>query len=58
MTLAERFNTFFTSKNEEIMTILVPTDTHPTDESYIENESQSDLEFCEFNMLSDEDVKH
>ena len=40
------------------MTSLVPTDTHPIDEFYIENKPQNDLELCEFNMLSDEDVEH
>ena len=56
-TLAERFNAYFTSKIEKILTGLLPPDTHPIDESYMENEAQTDLEFCECNMLSDEDVE-
>ena len=34
--LAERFNKFFTSKIEKNMSALVPTDTLPIDESYLE----------------------
>ena len=43
--LAERFNKFFTSKIEKIMAALVPTDTHPIDESYIETKPQADHKF-------------
>ena len=57
-TLAERFNVFLSSKMKKIMTSLVPTDTHHIDESYIEDEPQTDLEACEFNMLSDEGVEY
>ena len=38
------------------MAALVPTDTHPTDESYIETKLQTDHKFPEFNILSDQDV--
>ena len=51
--LAERFNKFFTLKIEKIMAALVPTDTHPIDESSIETKPQTDHKFSEFNTLSD-----
>ena len=35
------------------MKSVVLTDTHPIDESYIEQKPQTNLEFCEFNLLSD-----
>ena len=54
--LAERFIKFFTSKIEKIMAALVPTDTHPVDESYIETQPQTDHGFSEFNISSDQDV--
>ena len=54
--LAERFNKFFTSKIEKIMAALVPTDTHPIDESYVETKPQTDHKFSEFSILSDHDV--
>ena len=38
------------------MASLVPTDTHPIDESYIETQPQKDPKFSEFNILSDQDV--
>ena len=38
------------------MVALVPTDTHPIDESYVETKPQTDYKFSEFNILSDQDV--
>ena len=38
------------------MAALVPTDTHPVDESHIETKPQTDHKFSEFNILSDQDV--
>ena len=38
------------------MAALVPIDTHPIDESYIETKPQTDHKFSEFNILSDHDV--
>ena len=38
------------------MAALVPTDTHPIDESYIETKPQTDHKFSEFNILYDHDV--
>ena len=38
------------------MAALIPTDTHPIDESYLETKLQTDHKFSEFNILSDYDV--
>ena len=38
------------------MAALVPTDTHPIDESYVEIKPQTDHKISEFNILSDQDV--
>ena len=37
------------------MATLVPTDTYPIYESYLEMKPQTDYKFSEFNILSDED---
>ena len=55
--LAERFNKFFTSKIEKIMAGLVPTETNPTDKSYIESNPMTNLSFTHFNVLSCDNVK-
>ena len=38
------------------MAALVPTDTHPIDESYVETKPQTDSKFSEFSILSGHDV--
>ena len=55
--LAERFNKFFTSKIEKIMAGLVPTETQPIYESYIESTPMTNLSFTHFNVLSCNNVK-
>ena len=55
--VAEGFNIYFTSKIEKIMEGLVPTETHPTDESYIESTPMTTLSFTHFSVLSRDNVK-
>ena len=55
--LAEWFNKFFTSKIEKIMAGLVPTATHPIDESYIESKPETEHKFSEFIILSSKEVE-
>ena len=55
--LAERFNKFFTLKIEKIMACLVPTETNPIDNSYIESTPMTNLSFTHFNMLSCDNIK-
>ena len=38
------------------MVALVPMDTHPIDDSYVETKPQTDHKFSEFNILSDQDI--
>ena len=38
------------------MADLIPTDTHPIDESYFETKPQTDHKFSEFNIFSGQDV--
>ena len=56
--LAERFNNFFTAKIGKIMVGLVPTNSYPFEESYIETKPQTNLTFSEFSPLTQEDARH
>ena len=55
--LAKRFNKFFTSKIEKIIAGLVPIETNPIDESYVESTQMTNLSFSHLNVLSCDNVE-